>query len=276
MSEDNDDIKDIEYLDFLDEIRSDTDENDIENIKIESYYGENAWTHRGDSVIIRPDTSIKIDDKPKMTRYEKASASMLKNAKSAKESRLAIQRMAFNQNIMPLSGTIDEDRFKLLISLLVTKPARLADKYQAFINRRLTSLLSPLIPRQITMCKRTYPFVMKEHPGFMYIASKEYGNGLSFWARPDIPYFFKQNTEQSELKKAGTKENYLANIDRAVFSYHKHLITKERLELKHASVLIRNNVKTYFDLLKLNPFWFKILYDKLTNYGNENTNISNR
>ena len=82
---------------------------------------------------------------------------------------------------------------------------------------------------------------------------------------PDIPYYFKQNTEQAELQKSIKHANYLINIDKAVAAYNIHNKVRAEKELKYASMIVRKGIYSYFDLLRSNPFWFEILFNDLKN-----------
>lgn len=277
------DLNDKELLEFLAEVKS--EDEDIEeakaeteekikneeaqselvelpeNAEIEAYYGNDAWrrppiyTGKGQRLTILhgPEGSQRIAERNRRVAHEKA--------QKLKEDRIRIQREAFSQDRLKLSEQIDKSHIKLLISLLVKEHTQMVDKYSGYINKRLTTLLSPLIPRQLRICKMAYPNSIKLSPGFLYKASEEYGNGLTFWATPSIPYYFEQGTEQKMLAKS--KSEFLCAIDRAVSSYHEHYKKRQDKELKYASLIIQKNVQTYFDLLKLNPFWFETLYNKL-------------
>lgn len=277
------DLTDKEYLSFLNEIKSDDEEleeiqnesnekieleetqNELpieetaqseseENARIEAYYGDDAWQTFG----------IRLEGKPGMAEIRK---SMQKGQetrnKKLKENRIAIQRMAFDQEYIRLSDTIGSDNLKLLITLLTAEHTRMIDKYANYINKRLTTLIFPLIPRRLRVCKMLYPESIKECPGFLYKASEEYGKGQSFWAMPDIPYYFIQNTEQAILRDSTKYTNYLIAVDKAVAAYNAHVNTRQKKELKYASMLIDKHVNSYFDLLRLNPFWFEILFKNL-------------
>lgn len=272
------DLTDKEYLEFLSEIKGDDEEieeaqneaiekieleeehtelsESEENAMIEAYYGNDAWRKFGKYFFSKP-AIIEAHKKAQRTREAKH--------RKLKEDRIAIQRMAFNQDYLRLSDSIGNDNLKLLISLLTAEHTRMIEKYVAYINKRLATLINPLIPRRIRICKMIYPESMKECPGFLYRASEEYGEGKTFWAMPDIPYYFKQNTEQAELKKSIKYANYLINIDKAVASYNMHNKIRAEKELKYASMIVRKGVYSYFDLLRLNPFWFEILFNDLKN-----------
>lgn len=269
------DLTDKEYLEFLSEIEEkDTDIEEAqheaiekieleeehaefsaieENARIEAYYGEDAWRKFGKYLFTKPDFA---SAQRKSLETRKAKQAKLK------EDRIRIQREAFNQEYIRLSDPIGTDNLKLLITLLTHEHTAMVDKYADYINRRLFTLLNPLIPRRLRLCKMFYPESMKECPGFLYRASEEYGEGQTFWATPDIPYFFKQNTEQAELQKSGNS-HFLVRVDKAVASYNMHNKIRAEKELKYASMLVQKGVNTYFDLLRLNPFWFEILFNDL-------------
>lgn len=272
------DLTDKEYLEFLSEIKGDDEEieeaqneaiekieleeehtelsESEENAMIEAYYGDDAWRKFGKYFFSKPAI---------IEAYKKAQRTREAKRRKLKEDRIAIQRMAFNQDYLRLSDPIGNDNLKLLITLLTTEHTRMVEKYATYINKRLATLINPLIPRRIRICKMIYPESMKECPGFLYKASEEYGEGQTFWAMPDIPYYFKQNTEQAELQKSIKYANYLINIDKAVASYNTHNKVRAEKELKYASMIVRKGVYSYFDLLRLNPFWFEILFNDLKN-----------
>lgn len=280
------DLSDKEYLEFLAEIEDADEEiketeelvnekiNDIElqcdfsssnkselpeNIELEASYGENAWRKfkGSNGFVVIPwndDISQKAIESRKKTNDEKI--------KRLKKKKIEIQREAFNQTNIVLTDEIGNENIQNLISLLVKSHTEICDKYSNYINRRLTILLNPLIPQLLRKCKKLYPNSIKQCPGFLYKASEEYGNGLTFFATPDIPYYFEQGTEQSVLIEY--KLELLSPIDRTINLYHEHLKKRQKREIKYASKIIKYKVTTYFDLLKLNPFWFDILYNSLT------------
>lgn len=272
------DLTDEEYLGFLNEIKSGDEEMEDaqseaiqrigreeectglseteENARIEAYYGNDAWRKFGKYFFGKPEM-VEGQKKARITRAARF--------QKVKEERIAIQRTAFNQDYLRLSDAIGNDNLRLLITLLTAEHTRMIEKYEAYINKRLTTLLNPLIPRRIRICKMLYPEAMRESPGFLYRASEEYGDGLTFWATPDIPCYFKQNMVQVELKKSIRYTNYLINIDKAVAAHEAHRNERADKELRYTSLLIRKGVRTYFDLLRLNPFWFEILFNDLKN-----------
>ena len=226
-----------------------------ENAEIEAYYGDNAWRklHTG--------TTFLHGDEIERKLRAASAASARQRAQRLKEDRIRIQRYAFNQENIRLTDEIGNDNIKLLISLLVKEHTKMLARYELFINRRLATLLNPLIPRRLRACKMLYPDSIRICPGFLYKAGEEFGRGLTFWAMPSIPYYFAQNTERDILKACNPE--LLISIDKAVSLYHEHKEKRAKKELRYASTIIQRRVTTYFDLLKLNPFWFEILYNEL-------------
>lgn len=229
-----------------------------ENNEIEAYYGNDAWRKLNGDAFLHGSEGQR--------RSSMAAVNGIKQKYSRlKEDRIRIQRFAFNQENIRLSDEIGKDNIKFLVSLLVQEHTRMVNKYRAFINKRLALLLNPFIPRRLRMCRMLYPDSVRLSPGFLYQASKEHGRGLTFWATPIIPYYFAQFTEQQII--AENKPEFMYSIDRAVSLYYEHEEQRAKKELKYASTLIQKGVTTYFDLLKLNPFWFELLYNNIA--GNE-------
>lgn len=259
------DLTEKELFDFIDEIENDDDDINeaqseaLKKISLEEEQTELSWIDTGKNIILcGPESQRKAN---------MAGIKVIKQrSQHLKEDRLRIQRKAFNQEFISLSSLIGNENIKLLISLLVKEHTRMIDKYTAYINKRLAALLRPFIPRRLRMCKSLYPDSIKICPGFLYKASIEYGAGLTFWAMPDIPYYFTQNTEQKILIEH--KSPFLINVDQSIKLRHEHAIKRADKELKYASLIFRKKVCSYFDLLKLNPFWYETLYNYLKNKEN--------
>lgn len=275
------DLTDKELFEFLDEIENndkdiqeaqseainkieleekyvELSEEEPENKEIEAYYGDNAWYN----FTLYGTNGVYLNSPENKRKFNMASIKSNKQRlKNLREDRLRIQREAFSQENINLSDPIGNDKIKLLISLLVNEHTRMINKYSAFINKRLATLLNPFIPRRLRMCKNLYPNSIRICPGFLYKASKEYGAELTFWATPDIPYYFTQNTEQEMLIKH--KPQFLISVDQAIKFYHEHLKKRANKEIKYASLICQKGINSYFDLLKLNPFWYETLYNEI-------------
>lgn len=278
------DLTEKELFEFLDEIKSDDEdiqeaqseaiekitleeehvelsEEEQENREIEARYGDKMpWTGLGPNNC----RGVKLFGPEGQRRAAMANIeAKRKKSQRLKEDRIRIQREAFRQEYIRLSDPIGNERIKLLVSSLVKEHTRMVDKYSTYINKRLTTLLNPFIPRRLRICKSLYPNSIRACPGFLYKASEEYGAGLTFWAMPNIPYYFAQNTEQKVLMEH--KSPFLVNVDQSIKFYHEHLKKRADKELKYASLIYQKGVYSYFDLLRLNPFWYEVLYNDLQN-----------
>ena len=278
------DLTEKELFEFLDEIKSDDEdiqeaqseaiekitleeehvelsEEEQENREIEARYGDKMpWTGLGPNNC----QGVKLFGPEGQRRAAMASIeAKRKKSQRLKEDRIRIQREAFRQEYIRLSDPIGNERIKLLVSSLVKEHTRMVDKYSTYINKRLTTLLNPFIPRRLRICKSLYPNSIRPSPGFLYKASEEYGAGLTFWAMPNIPYYFAQNTEQKVLMEH--KSPFLVNVDQSIKFYHEHFKKRADKELKYASLIYQKGVYSYFDLLRLNPFWYEVLYNDLQN-----------
>ena len=278
------DLTEKELFEFLDEIKSDDEdiqeaqseaiekitleeehvelsEEEQENREIEARYGDKMpWTGVGWNNC----NGVKLFGPEGQRRAAMANIeARKKKSQRLKEDRIRIQREAFRQEYIRLSDPIGNERIKLLVSSLVKEHTRMVDKYSAYINKRLATLINPFIPRRLRICKSLYPDSIRISPGFLYKASEEYGSGLTFWAMPDIPYYFAQNTEQKVLMEH--KSLFLINVDQSIKFYHGHLRKRADKELKYASLIYQKGVYSYFDLLRLNPFWYEVLYNDLQN-----------
>lgn len=278
------DLTEKELFKFLDEIKSDDEdiqeaqseaiekitleeehvelsEEEQENREIEARYGDKiSWTGLG----LNNCRGVKLFGPEGQRRAAMASIeAKRKKSQRLKEDRIRIQREAFRQEYIRLSDPIGNERIKLLVSSLVKEHTRMVDKYSTYINKRLATLLNPFIPRRLRICKSLYPDSIRPCPGFLYKASEEYGAGLTFWAMPNIPYYFAQNTEQKVLIEH--KSPFLVNVDQSIKFYHEHFKKRADKELKYASLIYQKGVYSYFDLLRLNPFWYEVLYNDLQN-----------
>jgi len=174
-----------------------------------------------------------------------------------------INRAAFDQNDIKLSDSVTTEQLKQLITCLTSEHKRMMDKLFVYINKRINDLLRPLVPRMLRTCAERYPHSIVKSPGFMYKASEEYGENKLFWVTLDIPYYFTQGTEQTMLIRY--KPELLYSVDKAVVQYYYHKCMLAEKEVKYATVLVNKKIKTFFDLLKYNPFWFAKIYELLTN-----------
>lgn len=173
--------------------------------------------------------------------------------------KLEIQREAINSTFISIYSELTNDHKKLLIELLTAEYKAIMDRSEKFINKRIQKLLGSYIPYTLKRCKALYPESMVKNPGFMYIASKEYGEGKMIWVTPDLPYYFTQGTELQILRENEAK--YLFAVDKAVLQFNENKDTLSKRELQYAMKL--KNLNTFYELVNKNPFWYDTLIQEL-------------
>jgi hypothetical protein len=227
-----------------------------ENLELEAEYGEDAWR-------------MINEDKPILYNRDKAVREMARGRKLKKyriaQEKSRIQREAFNQTLLPLDKPMGSDNVKLLLRLLVSTHTEIIDKCENYINDRFTKLLRPYVPNSLKNCMRNYPNSIKRSVGFLYTTSEmPDGQTYSFYVQPNLPCYFEQNTEPSVIVEEG-KEKFLKNIDKAVRTYNLNYKERAQKEIRYATRIVNRDVVTYFDLLKLNPYWFERLLHHVQN-----------
>lgn len=180
--------------------------------------------------------------------------------------KIAINRMAFNQKVLPLAEELTRWDKKALVEELTNNLRQLIKRYDKYINSRIARLLSPAIPKAIKLAKLKWPWTFVANPGFLYKTHPESGEILTYWVTPNVPYYFKQGTEQQILEERDSELSayFLECVDRAIHRWYEARRRLADREVIYASRLVGyNNIRTYADLLKYNPFWFQKLYDRV-------------
>lgn len=213
------------------------------------------------------DSPIKDEELSELEKKQKRIKKLNEGAARYKHNRdlrkIEINRMAFDQKLLPLNDIIPVEHKRLVIELL-TKPLRLLiTKYEQYINNRITKLLAPAIPAPVKLAAIKWPWIFIQNPGFLYKTSSHFGEPKTFWVNPKLPYYFKQGTEQTILEErdASLTPYFLDCVDRAI---HRWYSTRDKLaerEVYYASKMINIRGNTYYHLLMLNPFWFEKLYN---------------
>ena len=194
-----------------------------------------------------------------LARYKQK---LKEKTKIAKRRKAEIQRAAFQQNDILLSDVMPKEHIQLLIATLTRPHANMMQSCTNFINNRFTYLLQMLLPRYLRRSFKLFPQAFIKHPGFLYVASAEYGQSKTFWVTPKIPFYFEQGSEPATLRLH--KPDYMYGLDKAVAQYETHKEMLSTKQVKYATMLIRKKVITYYDLVKFKPVWFEVLYKALT------------
>ena len=281
------DLSDKEVYDLLDEIEADEDQlkeetpdegelkaqlppeelellEEAEPLELRQANGNWPVTKDKETGLFKLATPEEVEERREKSKRDKTESEKVK-------SRTRIQREAFQQDLIDLSGNIPKLYITRLVQLLTEKEVELENKYTAFLNRRFTMLLLPFIPRRLRICQQMYPESIRVSPGFMYKTPKSFGSKL-FWAQPDIPVFFTQNTEQAILEES--VPDYLNVINDVVARFYNNAEKKAKRQVNIATRLYERGVKTYYDLLKLDPMWYEKLYNFIKEENNAKTEKS--
>ena len=183
-----------------------------------------------------------------------------------KQRKLEIQKEAINSTFINIYSKLENEHKKLLIELLTQEYSKIMVRSEKYINKRIEALLKPYIPFALRNCKARYPESMIQNPGFMYVASEEYGEGKMIWVKPNLPYYFTQGTEMQVLRENEAK--FLYAIDKTVVQFHNSRDTLAKRELQYAMQL--KDVKTFYQLVQKNPFWYDTLIQELRKRAQEN------
>ncbi|MDE5977983.1 MAG: hypothetical protein K2G70_05920 [Turicibacter sp.] len=261
----SDALTDAELAEFLAEIEETDDEveyfekqQQTETDNIDSLVNITAEVAEGIEVEdYEDDYGSEHEEQYKALRPEVAARQFDYNARNAQR----IAREALSQNKIDLYSKIPNEHLKMLISCLVQPKADVLEKYKVYINKRLSSILLRLVPRQVRSCWRHYPQSMRKSPGFLYVAPSRKGKSYTFYATPNVPVYFAQHTERVII--AEEMPDKLARMDMMIRKYHRHIGEKAKREVFFAEYLTRNKVYTYMDLLRLKPGLFELLYKTL-------------
>ena len=272
ISEEDEDLakSEVSVISDVEQNRLEEEDNillkDLENDS-SGWFNKSKWVVNNKGEFVRRSTGeIFLSEKPdedSKTREDRISSSLRKYHKNKDLRKVEINRMAFDQSILPLGANISIEDKKLVIELLTRPQRQLIAKYENYINSRITKLLSPAIPKAVKLAYLKWPWIFIANPGFMYKTHPRFGDVKSFWVTPKLPYYFVQGTEQTVLEErdATLMPYFLDCIDRAIHRYYKAQENLAEREVMYASKMLNIRGNTYYHLLQLNPFWFEKLYE---------------
>ena len=232
--------------------------NQQEATELPEEYANGSWEYVQENGILVPSTKKVADEARKRALETKQ-----KNAIDRKRKKQEIINEAINSTFIDLNSPLTVYHKKMLISILTKQYTDCMKKHEFYINNSIEKLLKMLIPNDLLDSWNKYKDVMIPSPGFMYTASKEYGNGLTFKVTLNLPMYFQQNAYMNILKEHFSYR--LPSIDKAVAFFYKHKDIKTKQEIKYAQSLTKIN--TFFQLVKYNAFWYEKLVNNLKTNG---------
>lgn len=244
-------LSEKDYLDLLAEIESDEDaaQEDLEATEKEMALADAQFE-------IAEESDGHDDAEAKRLRMEVYWANI-------REDKKRIKHAALNQDLLPLHRLITDEEMQKLVELITGPSTQFVERQAAYINRRFAYMLRPYIPAILRNCYKRFPQCVKEHPGFLYKTFSQ-DEVLSFWATPKIPAFFELGDETPLLMEQ--KTDMLQVTDIAIYKYHTGVMNRNKQETRIAYKLTANRVRTFFDLVRINPFWFNLIFKHLTQH----------
>lgn len=242
-------LSEKDYLDLLAEIESDEDaaQEDLEATEKEVALAE---------------AQMEISEEPDDV-FEAKKAKMEGPWAKVREEKRRIKHAALNQDLLPLHRLITDEEMQKLVELITGPSTQFVERQAAYINRRFAYMLRPYIPAILRNCYKRFPQCVKEHPGFLYKTFSQ-DEVLSFWATPKIPAFFELGDETPLLMEQ--KADMLQVTDIAIYKYHTGVMNRNKQETRIAYKLTASRARTFFDLVRINPFWFNLIFKHLTQH----------
>lgn len=195
-------------------------------------------------------------------KADREKASTVKKETSIERKRLKqkIINNAITSTFIDLNSPLTLEHKKLLITLLTKHYTERMRHHESYINATIEGALKKAIPHDLLNTFIKYPDTVAPFPGFVYIASQEYGQGLQFRASPKIPLYF-QPYDCNDIIRKLLQPNRLASLDKAVVFFYKYKTIRVKREVKIAEALTK--ITTFFQLVKKDAFWYEALVNKL-------------
>ena len=190
---------------------------------------------------------------------EKSKATIKEKAIERKRRKQEIIIEAINSDFIDLNAQLSVKDKKLLISLLTSNYTHNMKHQENYINECIFKLLKLAIPHDLYNAWLKYKDSFIPMVGFMYTASKEYGQNLQFKVSVDLPLYFKPEDCQRILVENWPEKMHV--IDKCVAHFHKHKNTRSLQEVKIAQRLTK--ISTFYQLVQANPFWYDKLVQRL-------------
>lgn len=167
------------------------------------------------------------------------------------------------QDADQLVELVSRKQLSALIAELTKSDTNKAEKYKAAINRRYTFALRKWIPADLVRCynryrNTEYRGAIPRSIGFLHINTPDWGNNYNFWVEPDLPQFIPQYTEQALVQE--TQPEIIEKVNKFIYYYYQTLAQRTRTEIKLATDFY--NIHTRYDLLQLNPDFYKLFMTK--------------
>lgn len=213
------------------------------------------WTTLKDGV---PEQGVKTKDelieRSKIGRkaYNEQRAERKKQARE-------IRQKALSERFIDLNSPLTVEHKKLIIELEAAKYTEAMLKCEHNINTQFQNYILYITPKVVKACWDYYPKVIIPMEPFTYQASEDFGNGLTFRVNVEAPGFHSAN--EIIEKMAIKNPQKLISIDKMIVKFNRLKDAQSKFEIHAANKLI--GMRTIYDLLSVNPFWYNDLINKL-------------
>ena len=205
-----------------------------------------------------PERGIKTRDEL-VNQAKKARMSRSEQRAERKKQAREIRQNALSERFIDLNSPLTIEHKKLIIQLEAAKYTEAMLKYEQLINKQFQNYIIYNTPKVIKACWDYYPKVIIPMEPFTYQASEDFGKGLTFRVNVEAPGFHSA----SEIIEKMTIKNpqKLIAIDKMIVKFNRLKDAQSKFEIHAANKLL--SMRTIYDLLSVNPFWYNDLINKL-------------
>lgn len=221
--------------------------------------GNKAWTPwtsiNSEGV---PERGIKTRDELIIQAKKSRMTHSGRRAERRKQAR-EIRQNALSERIIDLNSPLTVEHKKFIIQHEAKKYTEAMLKYEQFINAQFKYYTMHSLPRIVVNCWNYYPSIIVPMEPFTYQASEDFGKGFTFRVNIEVPGLMSAD----ELIKTMTAiaPQRLISIDKMIVKFYMLKDAQSKFEIYAANKLLK--LRTIYDLLTTNPFWYKDLIDKL-------------
>ena len=189
------------------------------------------------------------------------------NANTRKQRRKKIIQDAIENSYIDLNTLLTIEQVKMLIYHESCKYTDKMKCIEACINKSFYNYVYYKLPKAIRFCWEQYPEIIIPLEPFIYQASEDFGKGYQFKVDISVPSYY--SSERIIDMMQTNNPNILITIDKCIVNFYKYKEARNHAENKLANSLI--NIKTFYQLLKKDPFLYETLINIIKKENNNET-----